>query len=466
MGGSHFIQIPSSPAWASVTDEFSYADAPWEDLFSRRNGLTFSPSPLFTLTAEGSASYTGGAEQLNQIWKASLASQAEELFHCSIQTQWELSSREWEWTPSSYPEGWLRGYLLLLPTEEGIPLQRKGSAQFAVSLSPSWGSPRFTLESLYFNNLQGESPDQTSRTTGKIEVPLSFGDGPDAWQVTPAYSRKVKTTGPSASENFEEDLVLFGENFPALSLMGRSIPFAELYAMSLREEFLSAYSEAGADALNLSPHWSLAFSRPTGSYLKNLLIPVDWELSQTRILEKEGDVLQDGRETSLTARFSAINLFGKQGAYPFFSFYQTEELISLVTYTLVEDLIADDVQKHQMILQHYLFLKGDSRNTLEGNNYLSLSGGDSSDWSERMDLSWIHRASVPEIPLPAMIRQDILQGAVLKHIETMEAEWGEEKNLFSLSFLISHETALEFTAGRVGFFSLWGRNAKAGGTRR
>lgn len=449
-GGDHTITIPSKRSWFSLVDSFSYLNRPWIQHFSRSNSLSLTPTPLFGMTISSSARYSNGDDTLNQVWSGTITSTVEELLSLKLQTDWGLTSGEWVWSPASYPESWWKGFALVVATSEGKPVQRRGSVSGKLALSQSWGSPKLDFDLGYFNNVGGVSTGHTFKTEGGLDFPFTVGESVDGWRISPSYRRTITTTSPSEADLFSEDLAHIGRLGESLAIAWNPLPFAELYMGKIGEDVVRAFDDAGLTRLKFSPKWSLSITRPVGSYISNLYLPVNLSVTQSRLMEKTVSRLSDSRVTEISLMFRALNLFGRLGVLPRFNFYRTEEITSIIGYTINEDLHAGKGIKHQLEIDNHIYFKGNSGDTVELNHNFSLDATPTVSWSDSLEITWIHRNDLPGFTLPKFFPRELFHEPSLRHDERLEIDLSEYGS--SVGLKLQHQTSLEFSVGRIGAF--------------
>ena len=329
--------MPLRPWELVVTDRFSLDSGVEGDSFARGNSLSLQPLPSLRLKADSSAVYEGGEEELSQSWEGAGSVTLNESFSLALSSRWSLLTAGEITGIEGYSRTWINGYRFLLSREDGVPRQRKMNLQG--TMSGVWGrvSPELEFSAESFNVLDREDPEQTVAAGGTMKLPLRLGSGPQSWLMTPFYGRNLKIRSEESGEGFYDDLSVAGSLFYQSLALGAAWPGEDLFSPSLGEELIIAGEEPLLLSLNFTPSWGFTLSRPVGSWLSNLYLPTGLDFLQERSLIWKDGTDDDLLSTKLTLRFSFLNLFGRLGAYPRFSFYDTEEVVTIFGFKWVED---------------------------------------------------------------------------------------------------------------------------------
>lgn len=322
MAGGHSLRVPAADAPVVFTESFrrSY-NAPFVSLY-RSNGLLFT-LPLDTRLRLDSAA-TLREENLDQSWDLDASTDPGENWELGLTTGLGHSAAGYDPGSASYPESWVLGYELLAPYSTGAAPTREGTASISVLRSPIPVGTELDVEAAYENRSSTER-EQTNEAAVSVAIPLSFArDTPRAWTITPSYGRSFERTLTAASAaSYGDDLGVYGSAFAGQQYLATATPVAELFQSAGHIGF--AGRSAGEPFARYTPRLGLSLERSFGSRLRDLVLPAAADLGIERAFTREEEAVTELQRFTASYTATAVNLFGRVGAYPTFDIYRTDE---------------------------------------------------------------------------------------------------------------------------------------------
>jgi len=244
-------------------------------------------------------------------------------------------------------------------------------------------------------------------------------DGGSSSRYSLGYSRTFEHGDSHTGElNYLGDAEEAFRRVAAQHYLLTSIPLFELWQRSTRDEFQAA--SAGLSSGNYQAALSADYGRSPGSTLGHLFLPGSLHLGATRNLQREEETVRDRLELDGSSRATALNLFGRLGRYPLFSWYRTEEISHSFNYTASLPLYLEESEdkQHSFTVQQFIELQlgQESRFTWDGRWDLELPKG-----SQDLTLSGEWRHAAGRVAFPAFL--EILEKADkprLVHMELVE----------------------------------------------
>jgi hypothetical protein len=188
--------------------------------------------------------------------------------------------------------------------------------------------------------------NQENIWAGTLSFPLRFA----SWSLTPTNSRALRQdihTSPATIDDFGDvwNILINGLSgqFPLFTY----VPFRELFGTEDGTNF--AQATQGMAGVDYETEFAIDLSRNSGSRILDLFIPSSGDFSIERRYKRKGDTVGWENEWRGSLGFSAINLFGSFGRFPFLSIYNTEELSGLIQITM-EDYNGSPVPSPEEIL--------------------------------------------------------------------------------------------------------------------
>jgi hypothetical protein len=225
-------------------------------------------------------------------------------------------------------------------------------------------------------------------------------------------------------------------------------PYVELYSQEAERQFLGQ-SEKLSNA-DYSAEAYLQVSRRFSSRIRDLFLPSSLELSVSKRFVKDEDLTDLYNTYSLTARSTALNLFGNFGAYSLFPFYRTDEYSTSLSLNADVDEATgvSAFRRLEMNLDHFLSFEGLREQQLTLENRFSLrqdreQTGSTLLWGDNVKLLYLwsrHPDSGLRLPL---LPKNIGNQGYWSHQENLELELsgpGEGTSYHPFNLLISHES--------------------------
>lgn len=188
--------------------------------------------------------------------------------------------------------------------------------------------------------------NQQNRWAGTLSMPLRFA----GWSLTPSYRRDLRQvidTSSVSHENFGDVWNTFINGIKGQFPLFTYVPFRELFT----EEDGNTFADVTKGMLeaDYETEFAVDLSRPTGSRIMDLFVPSSGDFSMERRYQRKGDTVGWENEWRSSLGFSAINLFGSFGRFPFLTIYNSEELSGLIQITM-EDFNGSPVPSPEEIL--------------------------------------------------------------------------------------------------------------------
>jgi len=281
--------------------------------------------------------------------------------------------------------------------------------------------------------------------------PITLAEGePFQWKLTPGYKRTFATTKTiTRSKNFSTDFENLFQGFGDQSYLYRTFPVIDIFSKKTVERFKT--DTRSLKYAKFDPKIFLSYSRRYGSHIYDLFVPCEITPELGKKLVRNADSLLNHYTHSVSTKTSALNLFGKLGAYPIFSFYKTEE----ITTTLKFSMETSDSWKRKYSnfnLQNYLTFIGNNNNKLSFENSYSVNYNRKKTRLEEGSLSFLwHTFPENNFKLP-FFKDKSQERTHFQHNEILR--WSIEKEFGNrvFSIFIKHETRLVFP--EIGFASI------------
>jgi hypothetical protein len=242
---------------------------------------------------------------------------------------------------ASYPESWILGYELLVPYTSGTTPTRRARAALSAAREPVPVGIELDTEGSYDNRTSTEN-EQSNEARLSLGVPLAFNrESPGSWTLTPSYERRFsRTLGAPAADSYADDLGLYGDAFAGQRYLVASLPVAELF-QSAREIGFDSRSD-GEPFTRYTPRAEINLGRSFGSRLRDLVLPSAADLGIERAFTREEEAVTELQRYTASYTATAVNLFGRVGAYPTFEIYRTDEFSNSVSATIDRRFPADE----------------------------------------------------------------------------------------------------------------------------
>lgn len=391
---------------------------------------------------------------LIQEWQGEVESLSEGLAEASLAARLSQVSRAYDYSRPGYFTGWWESYRLFLPAEIVGNRERTGRINGSLIFSFPPASLSMIPEFSYIYN---ETEDLLKGAGSlALSLPFRFGDSPlNQILLSLTYKRMLSfTRGNEVSTSYGEDVNIYTFGMGEADYFFTSLPFYEIFSFLPLEDFGNTPS-GKAEAVSYTPSCIFTLLRRQGSFLRDLFIPSAVELTFSREMNRELESLTDAFVTDLSLRTGAINLFGRRGAYPGFSWYDTDEYVGACTLSHRYPLSGEE-ESFNLVYQLYLSWSM-KKAILSSEQRLDVDLEDQWKVSYRGELDYAWETPLSDPPKLPFITKDIEKGMILTHNECLEFLVSRESagETQAWTFYGRHETALTLPA--FGSFGVYGR---------
>ncbi len=429
------------------------------DEFSKSNGVNLSLSGVGGVNLNFKSDYVDNSIQ--REWNGSVNLSFKRIFKGSASASISRSEIDYSHSSGNYFSDWLGSFNLLNPAILALEVDRGIRIKSGNELSIfNLGGVSIGVKSQICGNVHTFNFTETSQDTENLyEVSFSFPlefVGADGLTIEPEYKRSLSLTLTRGYTNsLLTDLYTLWNGVLTNPYFYNEIPFVELYDTSLFTDVIN--SSDLFKGVDYVPSVSLTLSRNYGSYLSDLFLPSSLVFGFQREINSEYSLVSESFKSSLKLKATAINLFGKLGAYSYFNFYKTDEF----NYSLYGEIETDKigtVNSYTLGIIHYINLTGERRD-YSIQNTLNLGGNFEDKALDRvkdtLDFSFKWRVwNVPEffkIMLPyAWARETFLENEENLSYIYLSRDSGD--TLLPISFLIEHWTRLKIR--KKGFIGI------------
>ncbi|MFQ3620184.1 MAG: hypothetical protein SNJ78_04460 [Spirochaetales bacterium] len=438
--GGHRLKIPAEGGVFQIQDQFKRTYH-WDiDTFSRGNRLEVAFGPPLGLGLSSEASLTSD-KTLTQTWESYLSTTPYNPFSSRINLKLAHSAQGYEFLEEPYLSSWRRSYHLLFPYTEGFRIQREGNLKWESTFSGERVSLRLLPELSYLNTgeLNGQQRSSQSLT---VEVPIRLSPmGAPETSITFSYFRQgTDVRNVQQFGNFPSDFTTLQKAIREQVYFYQSVPFYELFSPGRWSTFTQ--DTLGLFSAEYNARFGLSFSRPFGSYWQDLVVPSQGEAGLKKLLTRNQDSITTTNQLDLALQQSALNLFGKGGAYPATSLWVTDEYQIKHTFFLLWQEEAAK-QEWKVSSQQKANLLGEQDQKLSLDHLLNLQQSQDFFYWGSLTLSFSWRTPLlRDFGIPALARARD-QGAYYQHTEKVEFRY-EDKEGWKSYLVMGHETALTF----------------------
>ncbi|HUX36848.1 MAG TPA: hypothetical protein VMV44_02980 [Rectinemataceae bacterium] len=320
MSGRHSLSF--APSWSPLHISDQFAPASDSDSYSKDDKLSLSLGALGRIGAELGSIYSddplsSNPGLLQRSWKLSIGDGS--IIAASAAAGESSSASGRSGLGASYFDRWYGSFADYMPYPLGTGSKRRLSSK--VDLLPFLGSP------LLSGTLSLDGSDLGAGDRG-LSLGLRAGTSiglPGDIHLSPWYSR----TWTARRSGIDGDLISFAisglDDLYPVHLPWSSLPFAEFATQAPLSDFSGIALDGSHYSSGYTPQVGLKFERAPGISPWELLIPQTLSCSYSRELTSDGFSVLDTGEISGSVVFSALELFGSQGAYPLFKRYANDE---------------------------------------------------------------------------------------------------------------------------------------------
>lgn len=446
VSGGHRIQFPVQLQFISLIDSYKETNDAGGNNFTKGESLMLSIPNGMSLSLSRETS--GREAILSQQWKADVTTRLQIPLKFSGNFNLGKISEEFSRPYENYFSNWMQSYSYFLPWQEYAYPQQTWRTDLTLEVTTLPVGAAIS-HGLSFDQYGISRRLQRNDTDFSISLPVTFQAGtPFAWNISTGYGRTMSLlrTVPFGT-GFGETFSIYGNDYAGQEYFYGSIPYSELFDNSTKETFRE--DTEGIETARYNPEAFLSLSRKSGSRLLDLFLPSEGSISFGRILEREQDDIMSGREWDFRIRNTALNLFGRLGAYPFLSFYETEEISTIV------DLSVDlsdtySVTGVETVIQNLFFIQGaaDWELSIENRVDFSYAPGEDDVFStaDTILAGFIWRVpagfSLPFEFIPEKNRTSLYFQSTESLETTLGPRFSGEAGAISVNILISHQTKL------------------------
>ncbi|GAB4365132.1 MAG: hypothetical protein Kow009_01890 [Spirochaetales bacterium] len=438
--GGHRLQFPAEGGWVTLQDQFKRSYQTEEGYLSRMNRMELRSGPPFTLSGKSEA--TLSSQTLWQTWETNLSSIPVSALSFRLDGKLTHIAEGYSLKEEPYAQSWIDSYELILPYSSGIHIQREGLFRGETGIEGERIGVRISPEVSYVNT--GEK-DGLQRTREKLllEVPLRFRrtESDPGLDLTLSYLREGSNTRSVPTYgDFSSDLSTVRESLQDQTYFYRSYPFYELGVPGRWSLFSD--DTLGLPLAEYSSRLGASFSRPFGSYWQDLLVPSQGEGSFQKTISRADDTLTTTDQMDLSLSCSALNLFGRAGAYPSTSLWYSDEYRHEHTLSILYQ--EEDSRwewKVSSLQKGILYGEGEEEATLEHRIELEDTGEFFYRGSLTLSYAWKGPIRRDFGTTPLRKARDL--GAFYLHTEKLEYRY-EDREGWKQYVVIGHETALTF----------------------
>ncbi|MFP4703873.1 MAG: hypothetical protein ACLFMV_03615, partial [Spirochaetaceae bacterium] len=339
VAGGHSLRIPAADSPVVFTEAFRRNYNAATPSLYRENGLLLSLPAATTLRFDTDARLR--EENLDQSWDLRAESEPGERLDLGLSTGLGHDAAGYDPGEPSYPASWILAYELAAPYAAGDSPTRTGEAAAELNYAPEPVGFEIDTEGS-FDNRSSTEREQRNTAALRIALPLSFApDSPRSFTLTPSYERRFsRTIAAPQSSSYAEDLRLYGNAFGEQYYTAASVPVAELFRSARQIGFTE--HTAGEPFTRYTPKAGITLSRSFGSRLRDLYLPADARVEVERVFAREEEAVTENQRYTARYTATAVNLFGRVGAYPSFDIYRTDEFSNSLSATIDRGFPADE----------------------------------------------------------------------------------------------------------------------------
>ena len=455
ISGGHRILFPVQLDFVSISDGYRENNSPGGSDFTKSSSLSLQFPEAVSISLDQESSSAGTVPFPAVEGGPDYTADNSVLLFGKLCTK--KTSEEFQRSYIQYFSNWGRSYAYFLPYT-GYPypeLTWDTALALSVTTEPVGVSAEHSLGFKQFGKSQRLQRDTALFS---ISLPLVFQAGtPLSWSIIPAYKREMSAAGTvSFGLGFPRSFSVFGGSYRRQRYFYAAPPYFELFDTATFASFSS--SSTGYENASYYPEASVTLSRNAGSSIYNLFLPSEGSIAFGRNCSREQEEVTDEREWKFRLRNTAINLFGRLGAYPVFYFYESEEFSTIIdlTFDLTSSYVLDGVET---AVQNILFMQGAKawEFTLENRLDFLYTPSEEDRFATSDTLSLGFRWDVPaafDLPL-TFIPEKNRTALFFRSTETVESTLGPrfsgESGGFDISILVSHQTKL--IVPETGFIS-------------
>ncbi len=218
---------------------------------------------------------------------------------------------------ADYAEAWRWSWTPLTPDDGSYARERglEGTASVAFGARPIG----VTLSATGNSDYTASNGMTASRSALGLEFPAVFEPVSGKLGFNRTFSRVME----GSASGVYDDLELFRTSVRDAFPLWTELPVRTLWLPSLEADLIDAADDGAEATFRDAVALSLTFPQAQGPAA--LVLPVAFQSSVERVLDRSYDTVSDSIVTAGALNFTAINLFGAFGTRPVFNFYQSDE---------------------------------------------------------------------------------------------------------------------------------------------
>ena len=441
--GGHTIRVPYLSPYASFSDRFYTGYPGAAEQYSRENTASLAIPGIASVTMSAE-SYTL-QDLLRQEWKAETSFLPGRPVSLTVQGSAAENTENFTLNSVWYSEVWLESIKkTVLPRLEAELDSRSSSVSASTKISPPF---------IQFS--AGVSPSyERSYATGWILKPdinvnaemtlFPEGNGFFPGTVNAVYSRKLLLKQNAlGGTDIIEDWRHTQQTLTSVPLFVRMSPYAEFVKPLSDTAFKS--QTAGLLYGEYTPKAEISYTRGYGSYLYDLFLPYSVGFSVESTYLRENDSLSQTRSLTGMLRSTAVNLFGNYGAYPFFSWYRSDELTSVLSLTLKAADRWNRPESWELLIRHMATLFQKEENIITLDNAVTVTRGETEQITDKGSIKYTWRYNPKGGVDVPFLKHKSEKTAFFRNTEKALFElkgWTENALFEGVSAGVSHKTVL------------------------
>jgi hypothetical protein len=443
--GGHSIRFPAEDGALVLKDQYKRNFNTLLPAMSRSNSI--ESAPLENLHLRAATETYLASQTLTQTWNTQGGFTSARGNSAAAQLSLRNTSEGYSLDENaSYGDSWLSAYKLILPWTEGRDTERQANLRLDGNFPGDFIGLTLNPE-LSFVNSGERDRKQRDMSSLSVEVPLVFRDSPSdpGWRLSFIYSRRADTTTTvPAKGDFASDTRTLTDALAQQKFFYNSIPFAEIFANSGHTTFAE-------DTENLvqgeyTPEATLRYSRVYGSYIRDFLLPSQGEVRARKTMTRGGEILSASNTYEASLTNFAVNLFGRQGAYPFFSWYSIDEFQfhnTIALFTKEQEKGIDWTETFHQIIR---FTGEDDAQILLDHTVTLMDQDDEYSYKGAGAIKYIWTSAMVRDFGIAYLQKSRESGSFYRHTEKIELTYTRARGLDAY-LVAGHETALSLRKG-------------------
>ena len=379
----------TAPLFKALSFTSYFRTSPVSEARSAGNKCTLSLSPLHVpLSAVLSAESSQSLWTATQKASGSLSFSTKPYILAADASCIQKKSRTSTFAEDSFASGFTTAQKEALSSGDFSATRRTITAQ----VKQTFIIPFANLKPELLVNANGVTASSTLTDSSETSCSIPFALGTNAFTlswakktggVQNASSSWTGTTLLSGDGAYFADAQLTTTSLYERNWYWKSLPFADIFSVTLPAEVLS--SSSSADVRSYTGTYAASWKRPLSNSYKDMLLPSGASISFARDISASATIA-DTYQIKSALSYAALNLFGTLGPYRTFSWYEQDSFTTSLSATL--KIPHDDSSALTMVYAGYseadFFLKKDGtlKSGLEG------TFTDTTNWTAKTTAVW------------------------------------------------------------------------------